>query len=197
MELNDLKQNWNETTSLQSHFKNNIMDMIKSKSNGPASILESKFKKQLLALPALPILIAIQFYRTPHMLNNPAIWFLYSLGIISGGYVLYNYLIIKKLQHPQFAVKENIETQIKKLENSFKVFRMFMSLVYILVPIGLELAIKYKLQTGLEQWYDVNLIIRILVYIGGLIGMYFLTRRWFQLTYRYLLSNLKNLAKQL
>ena len=197
MELNDLKQSWSETTSSQSQLKNNIMDMIKSKSNGPTSILESKFKKQLLALPALPILIGIQFYRTPQMLNNPAIWFLYSIGIISGGYILYNYVIVKKLQHPQFAVKENIETQIKKLENSFKIFRVFMSAVYILVPVGLELAIKYNLQTGFEQWYNVNLITRILVYIGGLIGMYFLSRHWFKLTYGGLLSNLKSLAEQL
>jgi hypothetical protein len=197
MELNDLKQNWNKTTQSQSPLKNNIMNIIKSKSNGPTSILESKFKKQLWALIALPVLIAVQFYRTPQMLNNPAIWFLYLLGFISGFYILYNYLIVKKLQHPQFAVKENIETQVTKLENSFRIFRIFMLLVYILVPVGLELAIKYNLQTGFEQWYGVSLPIRILVYVGGLIAMYFLSRRWFQSTYSGLLSNLKSLAEQL
>ncbi len=197
MELNDLKQNWNKTTLSQSPSKNNVMNIIKSKSNGPTSILESKFKKQLWALIALPVLIAVQFYKTPLMLNNPAIWFLYSLGFISGFHILYNYLIVKKLQHPQFSVKENVETQITRLENSFKMFRIFMSLVYILVPVGLELVIKYNLQTGLEQWYGVNLPIRLLVYVGGLIGMYFLSRRWFQSTYGRLLSNLKNLAEQL
>ncbi len=197
MELNDLKQNWSETTSSQSPLKNNIMDMIKSKSNGPASILESKFKKQLWALPALPVLMAVQYYRNPQLFNNPSIWFLYALGFILGGYMLYNYLIVKKLQHPQFAVKENIETQITKLENSFKWYRIFMTFVYLLIPVGLEMAIHYKVPTGFEQWYDVSIVIRLLVYIGGFIGMLFMSSRWFKSLYGVHISNLKKLAAQL
>ena len=197
MELNDLKQSWSETTQSQSPLKNNIMDMIKSKSYGPLAVLELKFKKQIWGLPAMTVLIIIQFYRHSEMLKNPAIWFLYATGIILCVYFLYNYLVVKKLQNPQFTVKENIESQIHKLENSFKWYRIFVTAIYILVPIGLELATQYKLQMGFEQWYTVNILIRIVIYIAAFVAMYFINQRWFHLLYGQHFSNLKKLAEQL
>jgi hypothetical protein len=197
MELENLKQTWQESSNISKPLNTNTMELIQNKSYGPLASIISKFKTQLLALPLLIGLFIYQLITKPQLFHSPAIWILYSIGIMLSIYFIYNYSLVSNLQKPSDAVKLNMEVQIKKLESSFKWFRIVASVYYLLIPIALELALYFNIEKDFQQWGQVNIFIRIVTYAAGFVFMILLSKRWFKREYGEHLQSLKRLIEQM
>lgn len=197
MELDEVKKTWQNAT-LSFHSKNNnVMELIQNKSYGPLSELIKKFKKQLITIPAAIGLLIYQLIRKPHLFQSPSIWILYSLCFILSIYFAYNYYVAIKLQHPGEAVKINMELQLKKLQSSFKWYRIAAAIYYLLIPVAIELALKYKIEKDFASWGNVDIYVRMLTYIAGIPILWLLSRRWFKAQYKIHLDQLHTLIGQM
>jgi hypothetical protein len=197
MELDNLKQTWQESSTISKPLNNKIMELIQSKSYGPLASLISKFKNHLLAIPLFIGLVIYQIITKPQVFENPSIWVLYSIGMVLSIYFVYNYLLASKLQNPSDAIKQNMELQIKKLESSFKWFRIAITVYYFLIPVALELALYFNIEKNFQEWGQVSIYIRALTYIAGFVFMILLSKRWFKREYGEHLQNLKRLIEQM
>lgn len=197
MELDNLKQTWQESSNISKPLKNNTMDLIQNKSYGPLASLISKFKTQLLAIPLFIGLVIYQLSTKPQLFHSPSIWVLYSIGLMLSIYFVYNYLLASKLQNPSDAVKHNMEVQLKRLETGFKWFHIVASIFYVLIPVALELALYFNIEKDFQEWGQVSIYIRVLTYIAGFVFMILLSKRWFKKEYGEHLQNLKRLIEQM
>lgn len=197
MELDNLKQTWQESSKSSKPLKANTMELIQNKSYGPLASLISKFKTQLLAIPVFVCLIIYQVITKPQLFLSPSIWILYSIGLILSVFFVYNFLLASKLQSPSDAIKKNMEAQIKKLETGFTWFHIITSIFYILLPVALELALYFKIEKDVLLWAQVSIYIRVLTYIAGFVFMLSLSKRWFNNEYGDHLKNLKRLIEQM
>ncbi len=197
MELDNLKQTWQESSNILKPLNNNTMELIQNKSYGPLASLISKFKTQLLSIPLFIGLFIYQLVTKPQLFQSPSIWVLYLIGLVLSIYFVYNYLLASKLQNPSESVKFNMEIQLKKLETGFKWFRVVAAIFYILIPVALELALYFNIEKDFQEWGQVNIYIRVLTYIAGFVFMKLLSKRWFKKEYGEHLQNLKRLIEQM
>lgn len=197
MELESLKQKWQESSIISEPLNYNTMELIQNKSHGPLASLISKFKTQLLAVPLFIGLIVYQLIFKPELFSGPSIWVLYSLGAALSSFFTYNYFLANRLQNPSYAVKNNMEIQLKKLETGFLRMRILASVIYLLIPVALECALYFNIERDFQEWGQVRIFIRVLTYIAGFSFLILLSKRWFNKEYGEHLQNLKRLVGQM
>ena len=59
MELDDLKQPWKEADKNQKKQNKNIMELIQQKSYGPVAALKRSYRKQIIVMLLMPLLLLI------------------------------------------------------------------------------------------------------------------------------------------
>src|ERR1700709_266088 len=101
MELDDLKQSWNEQSENElKNLNNNFMEMIHNKSYGPLAELKSKIKRQLVAFPLLIAIFIYNVIKRPDIFKEmlPLMSYFGFCIFILAGFYWSNYKLIDRMQ---------------------------------------------------------------------------------------------------
>jgi hypothetical protein len=195
MELDDLKQNWNEQSKRElKNLNNNFMEMIHNKNYGPLAVLKEKIISQLIIfLAAIGIMIFIFF-------KKPELWYLidflvYCLFVLANFYWM-NYKLIGRLQNIDATVKETIEKNIKLLEKNIKKYFRLSRFYFILTVIVIEILMLIN-DKNLASWHNYSIFIRITIYFSLFILIYFIGKYVYKNQYEKHIVYLKELLEKI
>ena len=120
MELDDLKQTWQQNQSPKIS-NTNIMELIQHKSYGPVAALKKAFRKQIALMAIIPVFFFISNVdNLSHAVSSVMLWcyIAFCIGVIVFSY--HNYRIVSKMEGMDNLVKSNLEQQVTILESRMK-----------------------------------------------------------------------------
>ena len=123
MELDDLKQTWKEE-NINNSQKTNIMELIQHKSYGPIAALKKAYRKEIINLVRVPLLLLLLSFITKgdasKLLASVLFWTFVAMCIAALANAFYNYRIVSKMERINAKVKDNLEQQINLLDTRMK-----------------------------------------------------------------------------
>ncbi len=177
MELDDLKQIWNETP-----VKNNqnikIMELIQHKNYGPLAALKRAYLKQIRLMSVIPLVLLAANLQDVHKVFNSVLFWSYvafCAGIIMFAY--YNYRIVRNMQSMDGVVKTNLEQQITLLERRANLEIITLRCVLLYFVLLLEVVPYFQHYRMLDKWHSLPVLVRIGAYAGLGLLQYFLNKR--------------------
>jgi len=197
MELDDLKQTWKQSEKNQKPLNSNIMDIIQHKSYGPIAALKKRFKKQMIIIPMMLIIVINSFSRHHQLFTDVMFWcyiaFCFSLSI----YFYFNYRIVGKMEYMDGMIKSNLERQVEMLEKRLRWHILGVRIALLFFIVLSEVLPYFQYEPMLEKWHTVAPVLRILAYAGLLALQYFASRALSQYKYGKHLSYLKELINEM
>ena len=196
MELDDLKQTWK-----QSEVKNlntDIMKLIQHKSYGPIAALKREFRKQIIVMMILPVmLILTNADDISRVLTSVMFWsyVAFCLGIIV--FAWYNYRIVKKMEVMDGMVKSNIEQQVNILETRLKWKVIALRIVLLYFILLTEIVPYFQHYRMLDKWHSLSPVIRFGSYAALLLLQYFLSAKVIRRKFGTHLNYLKDLMREM
>ncbi len=196
MELNDLKQTWqNQSTK---PLNTDIMQLIQHKSYGPLAALKKAFRKQILLMAIIPVFFIISNAdNLSAVLNSVILWYYiaFCIGVIIFSY--YNYQIVNKMEGMDNLVKTNLEQQINLLETRMKWKKTGLMIALIFFILLVEIVPYFQHYRMLDKWHALPAAIRYLSYAGLLALQYFANTWVNERRYGTHLKYLKELVKEM
>ena len=174
MELDDLKQTWQQSQS-KKPLNTNIMELIQHKSYGPLATLKKSFLKHILFMTIWPAYIIIDNLDDLNLaFMNPLFWVFiaFSLGIIVFTY--YNYQIVSKMESMDNLVKVNLEQQVDLLQTRMKWKKTALVITLVFFIGLLEIVPYFEHYRMLDKWHAVAPAIRFLCYAAFMVLQHFL-----------------------
>lgn len=197
MELDDLKKPWQEATQNIKLSNTNIRDIIFNKSTGPAEKLKQAFKKRLIILPFVLLLLVNNTYKHHDILNDGLFWLYVCIWLILMGYFYYSYKVANRMQAADNMVKANLEKQVLTLEKLVTKRLLFVRVVLIVFFVCMELLMYFQQEPALVKWYARPFMLRLATYVGGVIFFYFFSGFFINKKYNALIQKLKELVNQM
>jgi len=197
MELDDLKQTWNQNQSTKP-LNTDIMELIQHKSYGPLAALKKAFRKQIVLMAIIPAYFIIFNVDDVHaLLNNVILWsyIAFCLGVIIFSY--YNYRIVNKMEGMDHMVKMNLEQQVDLLERRMKWKKTALIFALIFFFLLIEIVPYFQHYRMLDKWHSLPVAIRYLAYAGLFVLQYFANTWVNERRYGRHLKYLKELAKEM
>jgi len=197
MELDDLKQAWNQKQSTKP-LNTDIMELIQHKSYGPLAALKKAFRKQIVLMAIIPAYFIIFNVDDVHaLLNNVILWsyIAFCLGVIIFSY--YNYRIVNKMEGMDHMVKMNLEQQVDLLERRMKWKKTALIFALIFFILLIEIVPYFQHYRMLDKWHSLPVAIRYLAYAGLFVLQYFANTWVNERRYGRHLKYLKELAKEM
>jgi hypothetical protein len=198
MELDDLKQAWKQTEIKQTPINKNIMEMIQHKSYGPVAALKKSYKKQMLVMSLLPILLLLtNINDISKVLTSIMFWSYIAFCIAVIIFAFYNYRITEKMQNMDGMVKANLEQQILLLEKRlrWKIAGLRIALLFFITLT--EVLPVFQHYRMLDEWHSIPLLVRYGFYAALLVLQYYLSPKVLERKFGRHLTYLKNLAKEM
>ena len=197
MELDDLKQPWKQSTEKIEPLQNNIMELIQNKSYGPVASLKRRFRKQLIILPVVVAILAIQLSRHHDIYSDVLFWCYVVICLLICGYFYFSYRLVSNMQCAGCMVKSNLEKQIHILEKGYKWRLIVMRLLFIFFIVLLEILLYFQQEPSLVKLYAQPLGIRLLCYAGLIALFYFISKKIMNRKYGKHIRYLKELVQQM
>jgi len=197
MELDELKQTWQDTQSTKS-LNTNIMELIQHKSYGPLAALKKSFRKQIALMMIVPAyVVMINTHDLQNVLNSVILWYyvVFCIGVIIFSY--YNYRIVSKMEGMDNLVKANLEKQVEILETRMKWKRTGVLIALVILILLLEIVPYFQHYRMLDKWHSVSTSIRYVSYVGFLAFQYFVSTWVNKRRYGQHLQYLKELANEM
>lgn len=197
MELDDLKQTWQESQSTKSS-NTNIMELIQHKSYGPLAALKKAFRKQILLMIILPAYVVLtNTDDVNHALKSVMLWgyIAFFLGVIIFTY--YNYRMVSKMESMDSLVKSNLEQQVNLLETRMKWKKTGLTIALLFLILLAEITPYFQHYRMSDKWHSVAPAIRFLSYASFMILQYFISTRVNERRYGRHLRYLKELANEM
>jgi hypothetical protein len=197
MELDDLKQTWKQTP-LKKATNTDIMELIQHKSYGPVSALKTAFRKQIMLMAILPVvLLTTNLGNADAVLTSVLFWsyVVFCLGVIVFSY--YNYRIVEKMEGMDGMVKSNLEQQLHLLETRLRWNMIGLRIVLLYFIVLLEVVPYFQHYRMLSKWHSLDPLIRFGAYAAFLILQYFTSRRVCQQKFGRHIAYLKSLVNEL
>lgn len=197
MELDDLKNSWNEIPSINN--KNaEIMDIIHLKHYGPLAALKREFRKQIIVMLLLPALLLLTTANDIyHALSSVLFWsyVAFCMGVVV--FAFRNYQIVRKMEVMDGAVRSNLEQQITILETRlrWKVIGLRIALLFFIVLT--EVVPYFQHYRMLDKWHALSPVVRFSVYVAFLLLQYVASRAIIQRKYGAHLTYLKKLVQEM
>ena len=196
MELDDLKQSWNETPPTTAKNKN-IMEMIQHKSYGPVAALKRGYRKQMIVMAIMPfVLLLTNAADISKPLTSVLYWtyVVFAIGVIWFAY--YNYRIADRMQDMNGMVKSNLEQQVLLLQTRlrWKIIGLRIALLFFIVLI--EVLPYFQHYRMLDKWHSLPILTRYAVYVGFFLFQYFLSPVVLQRKFGRHLNYLQGLLKE-
>ena len=198
MELDDLKQAWQQADQQQKLKNKNIMELIMQKSYGPMAALKHSFKKQILLMAVVPLcLFLTNVDDVQKVLSNILFWsyMLFCAAVIIFSY--YNYRLVKKMEAMDEKVKDNLEQQVQLLEKRLSWHVSGLRIVALFFILLLEILPYIQHTRMLDKWHSVPALARFGGYAAFLVLQYFVSRAVYHRKFGRHLEYLKGLASQM
>jgi Ca2+/Na+ antiporter len=114
MELDELKQLWDQTPLTHRENKD-LMELIQHKSYGPVAALKKVYKKQIIMMLVLPLVLLLTNLRDINIvLTSVMFWSYVAFCIAMIVFAWYNYRLVRKMEGMDGVVKTNLEQQIEQ-----------------------------------------------------------------------------------
>jgi hypothetical protein len=197
MELDNLKQMMDASTSDYKPINNDIAELIGCKSQGPFVRLESRLKFALYPFPLTALLFGVVFINNSAALQSPSMWLLLIILFIEFINSLFNYGIVKKMQVSAGNTKENFLLKLIRLDKSFNLYFLLNACLYIVIFILLEIGMNNQWENNFESWHSVSFFIRILCYIIFLIIQFFIKKHFYKKQFGQYIIELEHLVRQM
>jgi hypothetical protein len=197
MELDELKNKWSNTPSPISKNKN-IMELIQQKNYGPMAELKKAFKKQIILMSIMPIiLITTNFSHVEKTLTSMFFisYVIFCIGVIL--FSLYNYRIVQKMENMDGMVRTNLLQQINILETRLRMNLIGIRIVLLYFIILVEIVPYFQYFRMVEIWHTVHPVIRIAVYALLFLLQYYASRKFTERKFGRHLTHLKGLVKEM
>ena len=197
MELDDLKQTWQQSQSTKPS-NTNIMELIQNKSNGPVAALKKAFRKHILLMIILPAYVIITNTEDlNHALRIIMLWayVAFFLGVIVFTY--YNYRMVSKMESMDNLVKTNLEQQVNLLQTRMKWKKTGLTIALLFFILLAEVVPYFQHYRMSDKWLTVAPAIRFLSYASFLIFQYFFSNWVNERRYGRHLRYLKELADEM
>jgi hypothetical protein len=197
MELDDLKQSWKETP-VPTPANKNIMEMIQHKSYGPVAALKRGFRKQMIIMALMPLILLLT---NASDISKPLTSVLYwSYVVVAIGVILvayYNYRIADKMQDMNGMVKANLGQQVSILQKMLRWKIIGLRIVFIFFIVLLEVLPYFQHYRMLDKWHSLPMLTRYAVYLGFLLFQYVMSPIILQRKFGRHLTYLQSLVKEM
>lgn len=197
MELDDLKQEWKQTPVKK--IKNtDIMELIQHKSYGPVAALKKAFRRQIVVMIILPVLLFVTNMDDGNKALTSVMFWSYvafCMGVVISSY--FNYRIVDKMGDMDSMVKSNLVRQIGLLEARMKWNVIGSRIVLPFFILLTEIVPYFQYYRMLDKWHSLHPAIRFGAYAFLLLLHYFLSRRICQQKYGRHIAYLKSLVKEM
>lgn len=197
MELDDLKQTWNQNQSPKT-LNTNIMELIQHKSYGPLAALKKSFRKQIVLMAVIPLFFVVSNADNLSAVSNSIMLWCYvafCIGVIVFSY--YNYRIVNKMEGMDNLVKANLEQQVNLLETRMKWKKTGLMFALIFFIALTEIVPYFQHYRMLDKWHSLSPVLRYLAYAGLFVLQYFANTRVNERRYGSHLKYLKELVKEM
>lgn len=197
MELDELKQLWkgNESTK---YINKSIMEMIQHKSYGPIAALKREFRKQMVVMTILPLLLLLTSSDDITKALGSILFWAYTIFCVSIILFAYrNYRIVDKLSVMDGVVKTTVEQHVQLLQQ--RIQRLFIGLRIALISLIVLTEVVPYIQhySMLDKWHSVSPLIRYASYTALLAFQYFIGRKILYRKFGSHLAYLQNLLQDL
>jgi hypothetical protein len=197
MELDELKQLWDQTPLTHRENKD-LMELIQHKSYGPVAALKKVYKKQIIMMLVLPLVLLLTNLRDINIvLTSVMFWSYVAFCIAMIVFAWYNYRLVRKMEGMDGVVKTNLEQQIDLLEKRAKLEVLVMRGVLLFFIALTEVVPYFQHYRMLAKWHALPLMVRVSAYAGLLMLQYFLNRRIKKIKVGRHLMYLKEVVKEL
>jgi hypothetical protein len=177
MELDELKQTWQQATS-EKPSNTDIMELIQQKSYGPVAALKRVFRKQMVMMSLIPLVLVLTNLNDVSAVYTSIIFWSYvafCIGVIF--FAAYNYRIAGKMEEMHAEVKQNLEQQVSLLEKRMRWELIGLRCVLIFFVILLETIPYVQHYRMLDKWHSLSPFIRFALYAALAAVQYFTNRR--------------------
>jgi hypothetical protein len=197
MELEDLKQAWKQPES--NNLKNkNIMDIIQHKSYGPVAALKKTFRRQILLMAFIPVLLFTVNSDEPiKVLTSIMFWSYVAFCLAVIIFSWYNYRTVQKMEGMDGLVKTNLEKQIGVLEKRERMNLVGIRIALLYFVLLTEIIPYFQHYRMLDKWHSANLFIRYGFYAALFVMQYFLGRSTWDRKFGSHVKYLKELVKEM
>ncbi|HYD20288.1 MAG TPA: hypothetical protein VEB40_02345 [Flavipsychrobacter sp.] len=177
MELDDLKRAWKEAP-VKNNLNTDIMNIIQHKSYGPVAALKKVFRKQMVAMSIIPLVLILTNLSDLRAVFTSVMFWTYvafCIGIIA--FARYNYRIACKMERMDGVVKDNLQQQVQVLEKRAKTEIMLLRYVLLFFIALTEILPYFQDYRMLRLWHSMPVLLRFGSYAGLLLLQYFMNRR--------------------
>jgi hypothetical protein len=198
MELDNLKHQWKQADKIQKPINQNIMELIQHRSQGPIAAIKRSFRRQIIAMTAMPILImATNLQHIDKTLSSALFWFyiVFCIGVIV--FARLNYEVVKKMEGMDGAVKSNLEQQIFILETRLRQNLIGIRVALLFFLVLTEVLPYFQHFRMLNTWHSLSPFIRFGAYAALFLFQYHVSRTVSQRKFGQHIAHLKELVKQM
>ena len=197
MELDDLKQTWQQSQSIKSS-NTNIMELIQQKSFGPLAALKKAFRKHILLMIVLPAYVIItNTDDLNHALKSVMLWAYIAFFLCVIVFTYYNYRMVSKMENMDNLVKTNLEQQVALLQTRIKWKKTGLMIALLCFILLAEVVPYFQHYRMSDKWLTVAPAIRFVSYAAFLMLIFFLNTWVNERRYGRHLRYLKELADEL
>jgi hypothetical protein len=173
MELDNLKNTWKDSSTNASTPKNTIMELTQKKSYGPISTLQESFRRQVIIIPVLFVILIVQSVARPELRTDPFFGLFIGMIILMTIFFASAFLILNNMNNPESPVAHQLKHQLNSLNRMLLCYRVVAFTAVIMLAIFLEYFSNEGTALLIQEWYDVELWLRIFAYIAlGVISLF-------------------------
>jgi hypothetical protein len=197
MELDDLKQLWNQAP-LKTTKNTDIMDIIKHKTYGPLASLKAVYRKQILVMCVIPILLLmtnLEDLQKP--LTSVLFWSYIAFCSAMIVFARYNYRTVSNMAVMDDKVRANLSQQINVLEKRARLEIIVLRAVLLFFIALVEIVPYFQHYRMLDKWHSLPGYARVSAYAGLILLQFFLNRKIKQRKIGRHLDYLKELVNEL
>ena len=197
MELDDLKQNWKQS-AIKKTKNTDIMNLIQHKSYGPVAALKRAFRKQMVLMILLPVMLLLtNSDDISRPLTSVMFWSYVAFCIAAIVFAYYNYRIADKMGIMDGMVRSNLDQQISLLERSLRWDAIALRIVLLFFIILAETVPYFQHYRMLDKWHSLDPFIRFGSYAALFILQYFVGKSFRERKFGRHLAYLKELTKEM
>jgi len=197
MELDEFKEAWKKT-EIKKNSNTNIMKMLQHKSYGPLAALKREFRKQIIVMAILPLILILTVAGDIAIAFTSILFWAYAIfcfAIII--FASFNYRIANKMSVMDGAVKSTLEQQLNVLQERLNWLVIGLRITLLFFVILLEVVPSFQHYRMLDKWHSLSLFFRFGCYIAFFLIQYFTGRKIIYRKFGSHIEYLKELVKQM
>jgi hypothetical protein len=193
MELDQLKQRWQQTGSTgNTPPKNKFKMLLRRRNEDPISSMKRNFRRQIIVL-VFVFCLFLHEMRNRQIFHNVFFdWYLVCGACLCVFFYL-NLHLVRQMEKTDKSLTAHIKAQVALLEKRMRWQRIFPRVAIASLIILLEVLPFFSSESMLQKWHAVAPMIRIAVYTGLLLFQFYVGRLIARRRYGQHLDRLKKI----